>query len=382
MKKTLLFAALAAGTTLSYAQDIQVNDAGTQPTTVVMENSQVKTNFFNSHRNKGAGLSDTLFFGSQDQFNGPYQNIVFDRDIQSIDSGYLYGTNAVGDKGFASLYRYGSIDNSTPADTTYNIIGFISRWSGTITASSTKQVNIKVWNRSTTKTPITGHPGLFIYGLPNSAVKSQSYAINTLTPGTNSMTFFTTPLTGVNYDVYVGYDINYTFSALAGDTIGLSTTQSTTSGSNTGTIESGTGDTLVSAQLALQTASNSWISPVFHRGNTNRNIIIFPIIQLDCPTCGPTSVKNISNKDLTFNSHYPNPAQDAFNVKFATSENATVTAELYDVTGKMISRIVKENVNGTETITFNTESLPNGNYIYTLTTSNGGAIAAQITVAK
>lgn len=70
---------------------------------------------------------------------------------------------------------------------------------------------------------------------------------------------------------------------------------------------------------------------------------------------------------------YPNPAIEWFNVEFDLPQSAQLVFNLYDVNGKLVSKLVEVKVKaGTNKFTFNTLPLTNG--VYYLNIENGAAI--------
>ncbi|HRO42323.1 MAG TPA: T9SS type A sorting domain-containing protein [Flavipsychrobacter sp.] len=376
MKKQLLLLSCSILAISSYAQETAVKSAP------AISNASFLVPSDGGPSEKTTGLSDTLFYGTQAQFNGPYLNLNMDYAVP-FDSGRLYGTNVAGFKGFAQLYRYNNIDAAAPQDTTYNIIGVFSRWFGRVQTGSTKNVNFNVWQRSNSKTAVANRSKFFISGAPQAtAVASRTVPFTGLSLTAGTTTYFTTPLNAVTYDVYVGYTVSYNWAALGGDTVGLRSTQ--TGGTSTYTLEPGTGDTLVSARNLIQDPSNAWRSVVFDLGITNGgDQVIFPIIRLSCPTCFPTDVKGISNKNLTFHGNYPNPAVNQTTIKFTLSNPTDVTVTVYDLNGRTLNTIAKTGLSsGVQEMVLPTGNLSNGNYLYTIETKDGGAVAVQFSVAK
>ena len=374
MKKALLLASAALLAMNSYAQTDFVKANGSfsgQPTAGDGYKILAKT----------TGLGDTLSYGSNAQFSGPWSVLALDR-AAPLDSGFLYGTNIGGLKGFAQLYRY-TIDAVAPADTTYNVIGVISRFAGTVQAGSTKSVTFNLWKRNTTKVPITGLTKTYVYGLPQaSATATQTKQLTALSLTAATVTYFTTPAPAVNYDFYLGYTINYSWASLGGDTIGLRSTQ--TAGANTYTVETSTLDTLISARNIVQSPTGTWLSMVYDLGVGNGgDQVIYPIIRLNCPNCYLTDVKGITNNNLTFFGNYPNPAINNTTIRFSLATATDVVVNLYDVNGRLLNTITQNNMQaGKNEISLPVSNLAAGNYVYTIETKAGGTFASQLTVAK
>src|SRR5215217_4336484 len=155
MKKFLL-----AATLLAFGANVNAQEArtvGNEPlhvlktTTNTLRNARAATGFAAS---KGT-LSSPIILLSDSMASGVARSVWIDY-AAPLDSGYFYGTNAKGDKGFAYLYDL-KVDASGNNDTSVTILGFVSRWSGVIQPTSTKMVTFGAWSRGTDKTLVAGH---------------------------------------------------------------------------------------------------------------------------------------------------------------------------------------------------------------------------------
>lgn len=90
---------------------------------------------------------------------------------------------------------------------------------------------------------------------------------------------------------------------------------------------------------------------------------------------GPIGITNISNEvpgKYSLSQNYPNPFNPVTKIRFAVPKQSNITIEIYDITGRLISAIVK-NVNvtaGLKEVEFNAVNLPSGVYFYTLKTAD------------
>ena len=66
---------------------------------------------------------------------------------------------------------------------------------------------------------------------------------------------------------------------------------------------------------------------------------------------------------------YPNPAQTQLNVSLNSEKNETITAQMFDISGRMVLNENKELVSGDNTLQFNTAAFTNGMYILELRTA-------------
>lgn len=83
----------------------------------------------------------------------------------------------------------------------------------------------------------------------------------------------------------------------------------------------------------------------------------------------PASILNNSN--ATNINVYPNPTKDVLNFSFDFAKASAVTANVYDVTGRMVAseQFGMQNT-GTQNFTLNVANLPNGNYTLEIATDN------------
>ncbi len=386
MKKILLLSIASAITAFSASAQDQISLSTTSKApTVIPETTNPLTG------GKVTATGDTLYFATLSE-------MLIDTNLNNInadfatpfDSGKFYGINKYGFTGCAELFRYVNINVDAVKDTTYKVIGFVSWWHGHCGTSSTINVNMNIWDRGTNKDQLPGHGGkAYLYGTPNNSKASQTVSAGTLvapsiTNKKPTVTYLTTPISGVNYDIYAGFTVAYTWGSTGTDTFGVRSTDHYFQ--PTFSVESSTKDTLVNAYNVVQFA-NVWRSPLLNLFSSY-NIAIgemsfFPIIQRECGNCFPSSVAGFTNQNLTFYGSYPNPAVNSTNIKFGLNQSADVTVTILDNTGRIINTITKNGLSkGENTIAVETANLPAGNYVYTLQASNGGHVASQFTVVK
>lgn len=382
MKKIFLLSIASAMTALSAsAQEFmtvqQKNSLPVSPTT---------TNPLSGGKVTATG--DTLYFlnNPQKAVDSLMLNLVGDRTLTPpLDSGYFFGISPSLVTGVAEGYRYGAINKDATPDTTYRIIGIVSRWSGHCATSNSTNINFTIWDKNTTKTAISGLTKAYVYGYPNNSKASKTVTAGTvvaasITNKNSQVTYLTSPLTGINYDVYVGYTMaSYTWGSTGTDTFGLKATRGMLNPHID--VESSTKDTLVFADGMFQ-ISGTWKAN-YWQGGAAVDAVIYPIIQRECGNCFPSSVSGITNRGLTFIGNYPNPAVNSTNIQFGLDENADVKIDVMDNSGRLINTITKSNLSkGNNIVTIETTNLPAGNYVYLIEASNGGHFASQFTVAK
>ena len=320
------------------------------------------------------------------------------------DSGYLTGTDVWNDIGFAENYTINGEDSSLV------VIGVVSLFHGTVSASSTKTITFDIWS----ETPFVSRSTFEYSGLPNNCMDSLVVPVTQLGIGTTTDTLktFLFPGSGdtvgsgsdVNFvgsSFFVGYTINYIYGLLNGDTLGLAGTMngvrsaaslpvytinnyiyfdtvSNAAGTGDSTITVTVTDTVVNVQNVTEFSDFSWHDNYTDNDSVYNDLAIYPIVVI---TGGPTGVKSITRKDLTFFGSYPNPASDYTNVKFSLRQNADVTIQIMDMKGGVISTMSNANLSvGEHIVPVNTSSLPSGSYLYFVHTSTGDGIASKMTV--
>lgn len=75
-------------------------------------------------------------------------------------------------------------------------------------------------------------------------------------------------------------------------------------------------------------------------------------------------VKDENKEEVSSLTVYPNPLNESGNVSFELGSNSDVEIKIFDLTGKLVKQKMFNNMSaGTQTISFNTSSLPNGTYL-------------------
>lgn len=385
MKKLLLLTIASAITAFNASAQDRISLSTTNEHSFIPEASNPLTG------GKVTATGDTLYFATLPDMliKDSLRSWIWDASAP-IDSGKVLGINKYNFTGFAELFKYSFINSDATKDTTYRILGFLSWWHGRCGTSSSININMNVWDRGTNKDQLAGHGGkAYLYGTPNNSkasvtVTAGAVVAPSITNNAPSITYLSTPLTGINYDIYAGFTMAYTWGSTGTDTFGIKSTNRYWLPSST--VESSTKDTLVTAFQLIQ-YPNIWRSALLNLfsngGIASGDISFVPIIKRECGNCFPTSVAGITNQNLTFYGSYPNPAVNSTNIKFGLNESADVTVTILDNTGRTINTITKNGLSkGENTITVETANLPAGNYVYTLLSSNGGQVASQFTVVK
>ena len=378
MKKTLLLAAAAALSATSFAQVTR----STVPSSVSeLASPSNDIGHYGDASQKTTKLSDTTYIAANIDsiLNGRTTNLYLEFSAP-LDSGFYYGANAFGSKGFARIINTDR-DKVAPVDSTVQFLGWFSRWGGRIQTNSTKQVTFNLWNRGTTKTALPGFTKAYAYGKPNTVITSKTVAATTLmTTGTATFTFAPTAISNINYSSYIGVTYSANWAQTGTDTFGIrSSTFVPVEGiaASSLKVEAGTNDTLVPVPLYLQFNNGSWVSPRFDLKLSEPAPIIAAIIRFD----RPSSVKGLETNELTVFGAFPNPSATTANFKFALKSAAGVKFQVYDYSGRLLSsRDLGQLPAGEQIVPQNVENLPSGAYIFTVETTKGDALATVVDV--
>jgi hypothetical protein len=370
MKKLLLLSAAVAVSFGSFAQGASKKGIDRSATNKVVaemdENAQ-----------KSTATGDTVF----GRLNFPAAQLdtmaLYFADAAPFDSGYAYGSNPYGDKGWAERYDFSGVDSGVM------VIGAFAWFGGSYNTANNKFINFKVWNQGP-KVPATGLGPTWSYnGWPNTTLlTSQNILVKDLgidnVGGVDSlkMHMFNTSTGYLVDSFFIGYTFNYTWAQMAGDTIGLYTTRDNYRYAPY-YFFAGT-DSTVNVKNAAMFSDNTWHDLAFDNFQQGLHLAVFPIFVINY-----LSVDGITKNNFTLFGNYPNPATNSTNVKYAVKNTTEVTIQVMDVTGRTISSSKEGKMAaGEHTATINTSNLPAGSYVYLIRTSEGEGMAAQFTVAK
>ncbi|MCX6188334.1 MAG: T9SS type A sorting domain-containing protein, partial [Bacteroidetes bacterium] len=79
---------------------------------------------------------------------------------------------------------------------------------------------------------------------------------------------------------------------------------------------------------------------------------------------------------------YPNPASTIVTVEFETSHKAAISADVYDLTGKLVAHVYEDAAkDGLNRFSFNTQALPKGNYLLKIF-ANEGVLTSKLFVVN
>lgn len=378
MKKLLLFSSALVLGSSAFAQKAAEQSTYQQPapsfsnitSRVALENSAAKT----------TGLSDSFYLVGQAQFAQIFDSSSFSRVDAAlpIDSGYIFGTNPFNWNAYAEKYRVGAFGG----DTTLQIIGFVALFTGRVQpGSGAKTIKVNVWQEG----PQTQF-GTKKYheGFPTTSLKNQTYSIKSIgiaNTGIDTIKeyYFSSPLSNVTSDFFLGYEYTYTWGAgLGGDTIAL---RSSRSGKGIGV---GGGITAAPAFDTIYFDKNvyregtTWKDFYWEQGIA-RNLSIVPIFRYSASTIGV----GVTRGNLTFFGNYPNPAVNSTNIKFSLVKADDVTVQIVDISGRVINTIKQNGLGaGEHIVPVDLSSIAPGTYTYLVTTGSGDALAAKFSVVK
>ncbi|OJW83498.1 MAG: hypothetical protein BGO69_08485 [Bacteroidetes bacterium 46-16] len=356
MKKLLLFTVAAALSVSAMAQNMRVSGTASNSA------AEMKS-FGNNFAAKGTANGDTLILINHvDTFF--YYTFI-------DTPGYIYGMNAFGYNSAAERYDF------NPADSSLELLGIVSEFTGHYQASTNKMVTLKAWSQGT----LTGTSPIKYNGFPNTLLDSINVSIKNLgidPTGAHADSGKYTVLPShvmLTDSFFVGFSMDYVYPFVGGDTIGL---MSSNDGKRLTTLYTVVGpDTIYNVKSAVG-SGNSWADNYRFYGLKN-DLAIFPVVIIHTVT----SVHGIGRNDFTYYGAYPNPATTNTNVKFALKNAASVTIELMDVTGRVVTKTAANNLStGEHIIPVETANLTPGNYIVLVRTSAGDGIGQQITVGK
>ncbi len=387
MKKTLLFSLFLLTSLSCFAQSPKLVSPS------ILGNSPQGIHPYAS--NKGAKTTviyDTLFNNNLQLSNKTIYNLYVDNTFP-IDSGYYLGMNAYNYKGYAESYSV-----SLTADTSVSIDGALSMWRGNYNFGTKQTLNIEVLGLDTIATQELDSAS-FLTGLPSPSIVLASQTVSianlgiTKVPQYNStfpdstiwndsinVTMFSTPAI-VHQPFFLGYEINYSWASVSGDTITLRCTpqNSAISSHKSYYYVNSSGDTIYHVRNAVEVYPGTWIDPYWN-GYLNVDLSIVPIIHKFNNIEG---VQKISKGNLTFFGNYPNPANTSTNIKFSLDHKTDVKITVMNMDGRTLSTFVQPALMpGEHTIPLQTSNIPVGTYIYMISTEEGDAMAAKLEVIR
>lgn len=300
------------------------------------------------------------------------------------DSGYWFGANIYNFKGFAELYDINKADTDTSI---IQILGIVSAWHGHVNASSANTISFKVWDQD----PTAYYQGdtVYIKGYPGNVRYSINWPVSQLRIGmagapdtTPVVTMFPSALNSTLDHFFVGYEMNYNFNSVNGDTITLGATpQGNARKVGMHYLDSATNSLIYVPRNAIEITSGIWQDCYYNYG-FSVNLAIVPIVQFKYQY-NELAVNSVTKGNLIFKGNYPNPSINSTKIGFVLKSDATVSIQVIDVQGRKVMSVNTGKLTaGEHIIPISTEDIPSGNYVYTLSTDDGASIASVLTVAK
>jgi hypothetical protein len=337
------------------------------------------------HISPGGALGKSAGIGGRDTLHNIADTSVltlYTLGLGSNDSGYVNGTNIWNDMAFAERYDFNGADSSV------QVIGVLAQFGGKVNPASALTVNFNVWNIGLTAANTLG-ASMSYNGFPNNIVDSFAVPVTQLgigaTKDTMKVHLFSSPSASLSGSFFVGYSINYNFSTLNGDNIGLACSRNGDRKSSLYSIQVNFsyGDTLLDTVINVQNATMfsdyNWYDNYTQNDSLKNDLAIYPIVIIG----GPTSIKGITRNNLTFFGNYPNPAVNNTYISFSLSNSADVTVQIMDITGRTINTIKQPSlIAGDHIIPVNTTNMPAGDYLYLIHTSSGDGMAGKMTIVK
>ena len=255
-----------------------------------------------------------------------------------IQGGYSFGTNKLADRAFAQVYKV----------TTSYLVDGIALWVGAKEQLGTADtLNVLVYNLDGPGTDSSGA----VNNAPGTVSKIIKIAVDQI--DTTILTFLTFP---DSFVVYVDYAAGVDFSQITDDTLGLVTT---TDGDAQGT----------------ELSWNKWSDNSWHTNlepfNWGMDIDLGIFIIADMSSANVNDNYFIDGIKLSQNQ--PNPATNATLIQYEIQNNASVSLEIYDITGRLVlSYDEGKQIAGKHNILVDSDKLMKGTYFYSLKADNYG----------
>jgi len=349
----------------------------------------------------GFAQIDTLNNTSKGLVNGNLDTLqLYAHPAQSPGNGYLAGMNDGNDGTGADPANQvmGAAEAYTPtydATKSYKVTGMLSVWVGSLNTVGSERLTFHIWNVDNTHAGVYPVGGVdSVAGFPGAVIASTQDSFGHISTSLNvahgpitkgSVKWLYTPFSSspeVSAPFFVGFtfDNTYTYGSPA-DTIGVAGIQepagsfSPWAGHDDYVMHETGYDLYMSRNCVFQ--NNTW-RDLYQDHGFHEFLAMYPIVELD-----RLSVGGVTKGGLTFSGAYPNPAINNTNIKFSLTKNADVTVEIMDMSGRVLNTIQQKGLgNGEHTIQVSTANMAAGNYLYTVTTSNGDGIGSKLTVIK
>ena len=262
--------------------------------------------------------------------------------VSPKDSGYVDGNDKFGATECAQKY------NAT--GTVTEVLVYYAHLHGTNGTTTAKIYSVN----ATTKKPLS------VIGT----------STTTITTGNLASTFlgvygFSSPVSVNGY-----FDVAVEFpSPTSGDTVVVSGTKFQCAGTPADSLswsnETSFGGWMSSFSLGVRILKNAYTYAALVGYNFTHDLFIFPVV-----TIASGMNEYPSSNGLTLMGAYPNPAQDFTNIRFKTIVPAVVSAEVFDLTGRIIEKSSETLAAGTHDMKVSLKGIAPGNYYYTVNTGS------------
>jgi hypothetical protein len=268
----------------------------------------------------------------------------------TVEGGYVVGNNGYGDKQKAQVYL---LSQGTIVEEILFWFGAKENTSG----NANSKVVAKLYNADGTGTTTVGAGQA---GAPGTVLASVDVFVADIdTAGNYTVAVLPSPVTVLG-DFAVGFDVT---TIASGDTVGC--------------VATADGDAGQTELAWEQWSDNSWHT-MFQAWPLDIDFAIWPVVD--------NSSSSIDDEGffdgIKLGQSQPNPAGAETTIQYELQNNADVTFEMYDVTGKKVISMNEGAQNkGKHTINLTTEKLASGTYYYSLKADNN-RITKKLVVAK
>jgi len=313
-------------------------------------------------------------------------------------SGYLTGMNdgaaisnpapVPSDQTMGAAEAYNPSFNSTKV---YKVVGMLSIWGGSLNTVGSESLTFHVWAADSTNMNAypTGLGNDSVAGFPGASLTSTGATFADLQVNTGIINPLSVKRTFTAFSAYAEVSKPFFVGYMFGNTYTLGSPQDTVTVAETAkpvglTFYPGHDDYYVDhgSYKMYQSRNcvyrNSMWRDLYQDYGYQGFLALVPIVEID-----GLGVGSITKGDLSFSGAYPNPSINNTNIKFSLAKNADVTVQIMDMSGRVLNTIQQKGLdNGEHSIAVSTANMAAGNYLYTVTTSNGDAIGSKLTVIK
>jgi len=253
-----------------------------------------------------------------------------------VQGGYSFGTNVLADRAYAQAYK---------VNAAYYLKG-IAFWCGAKKQTGTSDtLNVIIYSLNGTGTATSGT----VSNAPKTIEKIIKIPVDSI--DTTHLTVITFPDTFI---AYTDYAVGVEFSNMGDDSLGLVTTKD------------GDAD---STELSWNKYSDGTWYTILEPTNWGMDLDLGIFMIVD------TSTANINDSyfidGIKLSQNQPNPATNATLIQYEIQNNASVSLEIYDITGRLVLSYDEGNqIAGKHNILVDSDKLMKGTYFYSLKADN------------